>query len=107
MSIETWYTQIEEAPDDWELRLQFADWLEENGEPVLAAGQRWQVEHKRSPSLRRVPVGAMYWIWKRGTLPQELFERMALHPARIDDWVYYGTIQSAERDLALSLKESA
>ena len=49
MSIDVWYEQIEEAPDDWELRLQFADWLEEDQEPVLAAGQRWQAKHRRRP----------------------------------------------------------
>ena len=44
MSIDVWYAQIEAAPDNWELRLLFADWLEENEEPILASGFRWQVK---------------------------------------------------------------
>ncbi len=36
---------LEHHPDGWEMRLVYADWLEEQGESLLANGQRWQVEN--------------------------------------------------------------
>jgi uncharacterized protein (TIGR02996 family) len=42
-------THLEQSPDDWEMRLVYADWLEERGESIQANGQRWQVEHKKYP----------------------------------------------------------
>ncbi len=54
--LDTWWKQIEETPEDWDLRRVFADWLEDQGSPelnVLANGQRWQAEHKRRAGYHR------------------------------------------------------
>ena len=60
LSLRTWYKQLEAAPGDWEVRLMLADWLEENDHPLLAAGQRWQVEKKKRP---RGYEGDTGWRW--------------------------------------------
>lgn len=39
------------APDDWNLRLVFADWLEEQGDP-RALAYRWSGAHKKRPQER-------------------------------------------------------
>lgn len=39
---------INAAPDDFNLRLVYADWLEERGD-ANAAGWRWSAEHRRIP----------------------------------------------------------
>jgi len=44
---------LDRRPNDWATRLVYADWLEENGEPVLAAGQRWQARYKKRPHCDR------------------------------------------------------
>ena len=46
MTLSDWYAMIEANPADWDQRLVFSDWLEQQGEDVLANGQRWQVEHE-------------------------------------------------------------
>lgn len=49
MTIADWYTLIEANPADWDQRLVFSDWLAEQGENVLANGQRWQAQKRKYP----------------------------------------------------------
>jgi uncharacterized protein (TIGR02996 family) len=42
-------TALDENPGDWTTRLVYADWLEEDGEPDLAAAQRWMVGRQKYP----------------------------------------------------------
>ena len=51
MTLSDWYALIEANPADWDQRLVFSDWLAEQGENVLANGQRWQVERKKHPGF--------------------------------------------------------
>lgn len=43
-------SHLDAHPDDWEYRLVYADWLEEQGDPFCET-QRWQVANKRRPLL--------------------------------------------------------
>lgn len=43
--------ELDLKPDDWSLRLIYADWLEEQGETERARLQRWLVENKRYPEF--------------------------------------------------------
>lgn len=47
---------------DWTTRAVYGDWLEEHGQPELAAAQRWMVEHKEAPEQR--PCGTSYGAGK-------------------------------------------
>lgn len=60
MDFENAYQHLTNNSSDWEFRLVFADWLEENGQPILANGQRSQVWKKRRP--RRLKTR---WKWAR------------------------------------------
>ena len=60
------WAAIKDRPDDWDQRRMFADWLEENGHDVLAAGQRWQAENKKHPQCKDSGIngaGVTYWAW--------------------------------------------
>jgi uncharacterized protein (TIGR02996 family) len=48
-ALEAWWRSVQEAPADADLRRVFADWLEENGLPALAAGQRYQAKRGKRP----------------------------------------------------------
>ena len=43
------YEHLIANPDDWEYRLIYADWLDEQGDEVAANGQRWQVVSEKYP----------------------------------------------------------
>ncbi len=51
MNLTAWDKLFTESPDDWDSRLVYADWLEDEGLSVLATGQRWQAAHKRHPAV--------------------------------------------------------
>ena len=51
MNLAAWDMIFTETPDDFDSRLVYADWLEDENLPVLASGQRWQVAHKRYPVI--------------------------------------------------------
>src|SRR4051812_15097832 len=86
---------IGESPDDDALRLVYADWLEENGDPDRAAFVRAQLEADREPnrreSLARRRVNGLdrdvYWSWVRElpawarTLPR--WRRGTLHSVQV------------------------
>lgn len=57
-SLDEFQKSLDRDPNDWETRLVYADLLEELGEPVLANGQRWQVENRKRPRPIR-----NHWFW--------------------------------------------
>lgn len=49
MDREAFERALDERPDDWGLRLVYADWLLEQGEYDLETAQRWMAENERTP----------------------------------------------------------
>ena len=134
MTYEQWYKLILADPLDWDQRLVFADWLEEQGAVDLSHGQRWQVEHQRCSQDRSVPnfpnkgnrwlgsTPSWYWMRDEGyrnthdrkvyqwqLLPNQVFDRVL----RLNSWsssgstiaTYKPSLVEAEQLLALALKE--
>lgn len=109
-----WWALLAQSPSDWDLRLVFADWLEDHDEPELAQGQRWQVEHRRRPE-RIQPGNGLAWCWFLGTpgvprlahLDSELFETLVqLHLGRYGVvWLDFFILEEAERGLAQALSQ--
>lgn len=117
-TLEDWYRHLEEHPDDWECRLVLADWLDDQGLDVLAAGQRWQArEHAR-------PMGGTHWYnaehYRAGKdqlppgpedLPRETFLAMKQPPEERREgradwnawWRQCSCMAQAERALAEAL----
>lgn len=56
-------------PEDWTLRLVYADYLEEHGFLVNAKGQRWQAENKKTPfheklgNVNPTTKTRDWWVW--------------------------------------------
>lgn len=48
-SLQKLWDSVHDEPEDWNRRLILADALEEAGQDILAAGQRWQAEHQKKP----------------------------------------------------------
>jgi uncharacterized protein (TIGR02996 family) len=118
-------------PDDWGLRLVYADWLEEEGETALAAAQRYMAEHEAWPRragsvdpTRRPDLDAISWDWwcgfvgdslgtagNEGILPVELWELLegyAYASALGDLWYKeYRSRRAAERALGQALRRQA
>lgn len=112
------------TPDDWVLRMVYADCLEEEGELGLSNGQRWQALNKRRPdSCMAVPPYVWGWGWADSEtyektwrsqhewtlLPKPIFNNLTqtdIEGAISFAWVYYPTIEEAERDLAKALISS-
>jgi uncharacterized protein (TIGR02996 family) len=65
MSEQGFIDALNENPYDWDTRLVYADWLEENGDIVLAQGQRWMAQHKKAPRETYFKSGE--WTWERPT----------------------------------------
>ncbi len=53
-------TALDDNPSDWDTRLVYADWLEENGFADYACAQRWMGRKKRRPVLG---TGSWNWWW--------------------------------------------
>ena len=49
MTLKDWYDQLTEQPDNWELRLVFSDWLEDQGLVEESRYQKWAVREKVHP----------------------------------------------------------
>lgn len=84
-------TQLDLDPSRWDVRSVFADWLDEQGEDMRAAGQRWQAECRKA-AMKREPgptphVGKCLW-WSAPhegdrrpyAIPAPLFCAMTLYP---------------------------
>lgn len=66
--------QVDANPEDWNLRLVYADWLDEQGRDVEASGQRWQAANRRRPYGRQWS-GPSYEMDKwLSHLPDEVFK---------------------------------
>ncbi len=122
---------LDDNPDDWNLRLIYADWLDDRGFQSLARAQRWMAEHKLMPSvgydalLRSLglrPAGGIgvcweWWYGEHGTagVGHDLFRQIPTPystagppEGRRDarDWLNYlefETRRDAEAALALGL----
>jgi uncharacterized protein (TIGR02996 family) len=114
---------LDADPDDWTLRLVYADWLAEQGD-ALERAQRWMAQHQKRPAT--VLEGSGYGIGWTGPrfahqarttypglavslLPGELFDnlpRKGKAPARHswgDDFKGYLGRRQAEQALAVAL----
>jgi uncharacterized protein (TIGR02996 family) len=106
---------IDASPDDLTTRLVLADWLEERGLAVAAAGLRWTAEKQRVPARDRKGIGKLLsgergpfvWRWTRETnwrnrqtgrrkkVPPEADAR-AVVPEAVED--EYGLLNLETRD---------
>lgn len=99
---------LHDNPDDWDLRRVYADHFEEQGEEVLAAGQRWQVEHRTRP-VWYLAHDEFWWFWLFYPYPsQHTYMNRAVVPPEL--WWgaaggYHPTRRAAERALAEALNE--
>lgn len=64
------HAHLDAHPDDWEYRLVYADWLEEQGDPFCET-QRWMVANGKCPvskpsGVTYTPQGAMASNWHHG-----------------------------------------
>jgi uncharacterized protein (TIGR02996 family) len=65
MILQDWQDALAQKPHDWDLRLVFADWLDDQGDEtsqVLARGQRWQAQHHRVPVFLK-DYQPLPWSW--------------------------------------------
>lgn len=51
MTRDDWERQLDSDPSDTVTRSVYADWLEDHGEPVAAACQRWMVREGKWPTI--------------------------------------------------------
>ncbi len=105
---------LDSAPDDWPLRLVYADWLDENGDPELAFAQRWMGQNQKCPGSgysRRANLSSYDWFdgddYHKDDpedIPHGLFVRL---PGGVgyesDPYREYATRSDAERHLADAL----
>lgn len=47
--LDTFLTEIQKKPEDWNIRMVLADWYEDNGRSDLAECLRWVSSHKKRP----------------------------------------------------------
>jgi uncharacterized protein (TIGR02996 family) len=75
---------LDERPDDWTLRLVYADWLDDQGEHALARAQRWLAQEHKCPANRSfVTEDGPRCVWFNGEAGRraEGYEE--------DGWWYY------------------
>lgn len=51
---------LQQSPEDWNVRSIFADWCEDNDQPELAACLRWTVQAMKRPNLGSRGVGTWF-----------------------------------------------
>ncbi len=128
---------LDETPDDWNLRLIYADWLDEHGDQSLARAQRWMAEHERMPLIGpdallrmlgvRQPANTLgrcweWWVYGEGVsgVGRDLFRRIPTPYSTVRgqgycstesrDWLSYlefETRRDAEAALAAGLDRQA
>ena len=111
--IQAFYEHLLQNPEDWDTRNQLADYYEDQGELVIAFGQRWQIREKKRPA-RGSTRNNLYkdfgkWVLQHNTsiwvLPPVIFD--SLKGEREDSNTNeksYDTFREAEVQLALTLK---
>ncbi len=132
MNFEAWDKLFTETPDDWDSRLVYADWLEDENLPVLASGQRWQVTHKRYPAIsmrpsvldttgeqwKTIQLAPPTWCWySHNLLPQgyysttlQVWNHLCLSQRHLAfhhcyHYIIYSSRHQAEQALAYALQE--
>lgn len=101
---------LDTNPDDWSCRLQYSDWLEEQGREVEANCQRWMADNQRHPFLM---TSFSEWDWyPLGTsaIYSGLEDNLLSHVKKSIfikkegyGWVCFSTRQEAELALAGAL----
>jgi hypothetical protein len=102
---------------DWQMRLVYADWLEENGQPDLANAHRWMTEHwtiaSKSTTYYEDNTSKIIWCWAKKSpnswlnyaLSEDLFDRLQHGELSGDGTAKsYNSLEEAENDLAQALK---
>lgn len=108
MTLQDWWSLLTRDPDDWDTRLAFADWLNDQGELVLERGQRWQVQHQKFPSS--CPYDEWTWFVTLGNrndhddLERWIFTGLQSPKRVCVTWRDYDSLAQAERDLAQALR---
>lgn len=106
---------LDEKPDNHDLRLVFADWLEDQGDP-RAPGYRWMGLRQKHPQYFVHPNGQYPpdWNWRSDHLQStlhasvpELFQHIQGHQRSTSVWKEYATRQAAEDALALAIAEES
>jgi uncharacterized protein (TIGR02996 family) len=61
---------LDQNPSDWDTRLLYADWLEEQGQHIRANGQRWQAKWEKCPEYltNTGAWGWAYYVYRDGLL---------------------------------------
>lgn len=102
---------LDAEPENWNLRLVYADWLDEHGDQELAFAQRWMAKYQKRPSdnqiMRRPGEPMNYypnsWMWwESGNVdPMSVIDRKLLDKAAPNNQpAYWTSRQRAERALA-------
>ena len=130
MTRDDWEALLDRRRTDWELRLAYATWLQdEAGDTAAAEAQRYLAERRKAPARssvwRKARKGRPYWVWcserfrrecARGlrmftavaTLADNVFDRLTYHPSRASRgwWVRYETRREAEEDFVRAYRAS-
>lgn len=122
----SWVERILDAdPTDWDLRMAYADLLDDVGEHARANGQRWQGANRRTPMKATNAQAGMSgnvrnWDWRddqvnNGTdeiimcqVGRRIMVALEVLPGDLkyqDCYVEYPTRQDAERALAAALEK--
>jgi uncharacterized protein (TIGR02996 family) len=115
---EDFEAQLDANDQDWELRMVYADWLDEQGDSELARAQRWMVKHGCYPyGPNRVKCWANFSVNSnedRSKLPDPVwavvreFKGMGsiqISPYGDREYRYYGPRRVCERVLAKALAQ--
>ena len=101
MTESNWQTLLDRDPADAALRLQYSDWLEEQGR-TGAEVQRWLARARKWPN--KTPIDWEWWREGWGMthrhLPAILFRHL---PGPSRDYQTYSTRQAAEQALVARL----
>jgi uncharacterized protein (TIGR02996 family) len=113
---EDFEAQLDANDRDWELRMVYADWLEERGDQELARAQRWMVKHGCYPyGDMQIKCWANFSIGPgdRSKLPNHVWEAVRQQGGHVEregvvdsiegSYRYYGTRRQCERVLANAL----
>ena len=111
MTDSDWQALLDNDPADSTLRLQYSDWLEDQGLAVEAEVQRWLAQHKRQAWGCEGRRGHTWDWWneewpssqpelQRAYVPRSVFQAMDGYVYRGPDYVEYGSRAEAEQNLA-------
>lgn len=94
MSEEVFSSALDVNPKDWDVRRQYADWLDENQRPYEALAQRWMAKNRECPLWHeylhpsRPPHRCWSWVGPVGSDMQKMEE------LRDTSWYPVGVIYS-------------